>query len=149
MIVQRLPDEITGWFVVFFRVAQFRWANRVPGPFKHVAAVGWSEACRTWVVYDVTLLCTRVYVFPDGPLGWPEIERWLGDAAVLRVTRGDHRLSLRARLGFWCVPAIRHLVRSRCGALTPTGFYHGLIAEGATIVRHGLEQQHVRRACAA
>lgn len=148
MIVQRVPDLVTDWFIVFNRDCATQWLARLlPGRWKHVWALGFSHACRTWVAYDVNLSGTTIVVLPECADSHAKMAIWLADADVLRF-QGRPSTLWKNRLGFFCTPAIRHLVGSRCGALTPAGFYYGLIAEGAQVF-HGAEALHVRQSHAA
>ncbi len=141
MIVQRQADEIVDWRLAFFPIGKYRWARFVPGRFKHVAAYGYSRPCRTWVLYDVTLAGTRVFVLPDGGDSLETIAAWLAGASVLSMTALQHdSTTATGRLGFWCVPAMKHLTGVRCGAMTPTGLYRYLIERGAEVIIDG--QQH-------
>lgn len=135
MIVRRQADEITCWHVAFFSVGKYRWARFVPGRFKHVAAFGYSHACRTWVIYDVTLSGTRIYVLPDGPDGKAILADWLVGVTVLRPK--NMKSTTVPWFGFYCVPAVRHLTGAPVRCATPTGLYRGLVAEGAEVITDG------------
>lgn len=136
MLIQRKAEMVTEWFVAFSPRCLYRWPWLVPGRFKHCVAFGYSDACRTWVYYDLTMVGTRIYLLPDGPAAYDNLIVWLRGATVLKAKMRD-AAARRPWLGFYCVTAVRHLVGSRCGAVTPSGLYDGLLREGAEVVANG------------
>lgn len=124
--------EPMSWLLVFHRRCTTPVLNRlVIGEFKHVSAAGWIEAAESWVFYDPSLNRTQILVMPDrtGTVAYSSIA--VGNA-VLRMPVLARRGS--ARLGFWCVPAIKHLVGLRSGALRPDALWRDCLANGAEIV---------------
>jgi hypothetical protein len=135
VIVQLSPGEVTQWFVAFYPSCANRWLDRlVPGRFKHVNAFGWSENARTWVLYEVGLWGTRVFVFPAGRAGERELSAWTETASILRLDRAEKQPGMWLRLGFWCVPATRHLLGLRGGALLPDGLWRDCLRAGAKVI---------------
>lgn len=138
MIVQRQPEQITEWNLAFWPVGRYPLAWLVPGRFKHVAAFGYSHACRTWVLYDVTLAGTEVYVLPDGQASLATIADWTAGCSILTIKgRAQSAHPLLGRLGFWCVPAMKHLLGIRSGAVLPTQLWGSCLRNGAKIVIDG------------
>ena len=149
MIVALSAGEVTDWFVAFYPSCSNRWLDRlIPGRFKHVNAFGWSPAARTWVLYECGWNGTRIFVFPGGKDGEAVLQSFIGDAAVLKIARaaGHHMLM---RVGFWCVPAVRHLLSVSGGALLPDGLWRDCLRAGAKIVCHAnAETRPVSRSAA-
>lgn len=124
--------EPLSWLLVFHRRCTIPIVNRlVIGEFKHVSAVGWVDAAQCWLFYDPTFTRTQILTIPDH----------LGAAAYCSVAVGNAVLRMpvqerrgTARLGFWCVPAIKHLIGLRSGALRPDALWRDCLANGAEIV---------------
>lgn len=139
LIVQRQQDQITEWNLAFWPVGRYPLAWLVPGRFKHVAAFGYSHACRTWVLYDVTLAGTEVYVLPDGQASLATIADWTAGCSILNFANPatNIRKPFGGRLGFWCVPAMKHLLGIRSGAVLPSQLWRSCLQHGAKIVIDG------------
>lgn len=146
----RSKFEPLTWLVVFQSKSSMWWINRfVPGRFKHVVAAGWVEASKVWIFYEVYWGRTSVQAMPEAE-GTAYFGRLMGadpDAAVLRVEAREARPAC-FRLGFWCVPAVKHLVGLRSGALRPDRLWRDCIASGAEIV-HDRSKRTVVSAVAA
>ena len=137
MIVQIEPDEITTWFLAFYGRSSVAWLDRlVPGRFKHVSAFGYSHGARVWVFYDFGFTRARVFVLPAGERANAMLGEWTAEASVLKINSGQGRAPW-LRLGFWCVPAMRHLVGVRSGALLPDGLWRDCLQQGAGTVFDG------------
>lgn len=119
-----------------------RWWDRLfcrPG-FRHVEAWGWDADAGRWVIYSVFTGETCLTVLPDGEVAGAVIG---GIVAVSsRVLRYEPPAQPERghflRLGFWCVPAVAHLLRLRTGALVPVQLYRDLLRRGATPAYEGL-----------
>lgn len=135
--VPAIAVEPTVWFLVFETRTDHRWVRWLArGRFKHVTAVGWVPDQRLWVFYDVSLGRTRVAVLPDCQAAWDDILRLRAAGAMLAmVPRAPRRFWLR--VGFWCVPAVRHLLGVGGWAVTPSGFYRDCLRQGAEVVTDG------------
>ncbi len=140
------------WLVAFHEAAGTPWVNWVPGRFKHVSMVAYFRDARSWVVYDPALVGTRVVLYADTDAGLNELGLWLDDALVVRMpartqdvalmrTQGGAPLGL-GRVGFWCVPAVRHALGLRSRALLPDGLLRDCLANGGTIAMQPGEDCH-------
>lgn len=118
------------WLLIFALTTGKPWLDRIiPGRFKHVSAAGWVPGARCWIFYDVAWSRTSIKLAPekDGDLIYAVLQR---RAAVLKVKADfETRGSAMMRGGFWCVPAIKHLVGSRSGALRPDRLWRDLLAD--------------------
>ena len=119
------------WYAAFFDGERKRWWWRLCRPgFRHVLAFGYSAQADAWLIYDVTLLRTYVCAIR------PEVfDAWLQGLPTHRtIVRLDHPVDAppASRLGFWCVPAVAHLLGVKTRALRPQALYRDLIAHGAT-----------------
>ena len=131
------------WLVAFHESAGTPWVRWVPGRFKHVSAVGYFREARSWIVFDPTIVGTRLIVFADTDAGLNQLGRWLNDALVVRINAQSQDLeAMKARggaplgfgrLGFWCVPAVRHLVAVSSRALLPDALLRDCLKNGGTI----------------
>lgn len=125
--------EPSVWFLVFHERSCRAWLNRRwVGRFKHVSAYGYLPDSRVWVFYDVMLGRTRVAVLPDGPTAEAAVRDLEAEAVTLVMKpRGDRRH--RLRWGFYCVPAMAHLVGLETAAVRPDGLFRACLAAGADL----------------
>lgn len=126
--------EPLSWLLVFEPRTTWPWLDRlVPGRFKHVCAFGWVEATKSWLHFDVELGRTRLLALPaDAGELLVAAKLCVPGTGALRVPVNE-----RARLvpvAGWCVPAMRHLVGLRSGALLPIGLWRDCIASGAEVI---------------
>lgn len=126
--------EPTAWLLIFHISTGKPWLDRlIPGFFKHVSAVGWVSDAQVWIAYDVSWRRTSLKLLPDeeGTRFYALAQRGNG---VLKVAVNlELRGSAMFRAGFWCVPAMKHLVGSRSGALRPDRLWRDLVASGAEV----------------
>lgn len=128
------PDS---WLVVFHEKSSVRWVNRlVWGRFKHVSAVAWFEAARVWVLFDPALPRIQIVAMPEN-IGAEVVGGMIDNAGVLRIRTREGFGSVGGRLGLWCVPAVKHLLGLRCGALRPDALWNHCVADGAEVMSHG------------
>lgn len=121
------------WLLIFHRQSSKEWLDRlIPGRFKHVSAVGYVAEGDVWLFYDVQFDRTLVRAVL-GEAGRDACARQIAGNAVLRVAAGGPCLR-PWRFGFWCVPAMKHLIGARTGALLPAHLWRDLVAQGAEIV---------------
>lgn len=126
--------EPTSWLVVFHISTRWPWLDRlIPGRFKHVSALCWVASADSWLIYDVSARRTSVKI-AKGSAGTEVAARIMADNGVLRVQVERSPQRFVCRVGFWCVPAIRHLLGCRSGALLPARLWRDLVAEGAEVV---------------
>lgn len=126
-------EEASCWLVCFHRRAATAWINRIPGRYKHVSVIGYFPAARSWVLYDPALVGTTIAVFADTETGMRGMGEWIDDCLVVKVPRVQARVARVGRLGFWCVPATRHLVGVAGRALFPDGFLSDCLRHGGEI----------------
>lgn len=135
--------EPSSWLLVFNHEASTRWRSFIAfGRFKHVWAVAYIPDCKSWLVYDVHLDGTMMGLVPDGePFRefFGRQTQGMRKATLLRMPKagkGRERpiINFRPfhRLGFWCVPAIKHLIGVRCSALRPDALYRACLRHGGT-----------------
>ena len=134
MIIKLEPEEINVWFLAFFTRCGSEFFNRwVPGKYKHVSAFAFSPSTKTWVWYDVSLKGTKIMLLPPGWQSDEILAFMTREADILRVERGKVP-SVGMRLGFWCVPAVKHLIWSNCSALIPSTLWRYCLKDGAKII---------------
>jgi hypothetical protein len=126
-----IPSE---WFVVFKRKSAMRWANWVPGKFKHCLAMTFIAERQAWLFVEFAALSgTAVSICAnDGADDWlAEASR---DAVVVKVPAG---MSKGWAWGLWCVPLTAHVIGLRSSALLPDGLFRDCMANGGEIVIAG------------
>ena len=130
--------EVSGfpgaWYVAFHDGERPHWWWPLCRPgFRHVLAFGYCVHAEAWLVYDVTLGRTYVRAFKRETFaGW--LDNLPDHRTILLVEGPDDAAPCRApgfRAGFWCTPAVAHLVGARSRALRPEALWRDLIAQGA------------------
>lgn len=122
------------WFLIFSEKTHRRWLDLLAwGRFKHVLAFGWVPDQRSWLVYEVSMTRTRVAVLPDCPGSDERIAELRAGNVTIAMKPGADRAPW-ARFGFWCVPAIAHLVGLKRQPLRPDALFRQCLAEGAELV---------------
>lgn len=127
------PEE---WFLIFDPECDTAWVRRwVRQKYLHVSAIGWLEWAQAWVIYDVSLGSTKIEVWPaSDPKLVPLFDRIEEKCVTVLVRPRGERGGYGWRWGFWCVPAMKHLLGIRCGALLPDGLLRHLLAEGCPVI---------------
>lgn len=131
--------EPTTWLLIFNHEASTWWRSFLAfGQFKHVWACAYVPDCNSWLVYDVHLDGTTIGLVPAGPL----FNQFLGyrtggldRATIVSMPRQPARkmaspLILIRRVGFWCVPAVSHLIGLQCVVLRPDALYRACLRLG-------------------
>lgn len=130
----RIGVEPSMWFLIFTERADRRWVRWLAaGRFAHVLAFGWVPDQRAWLVYEVTMNRTRVAVMPDCPGSDERIAELRAGNVTLAMKPAEGRAPWM-RLGFWCVPAMAHLLGLSRRPLRPDALYRQCLAEGAEVV---------------
>lgn len=126
--------EPSVWYLVFYEHSSARWVDWLAwGRFKHVSAIGFLPDQQAWVHYEVGLTRTRIGVFPAGRGADIYITRLRERSVVLAVPAGEGRTRW-ARVGFWCVPAMAHLIGLKRLFWRPDALFRACLAEGAEVV---------------
>jgi hypothetical protein len=127
-----LPSTIEpgDWFVVFHHRSLNRWLAAVtPGPFKHVSVFGYLPGVKMWLCYDVQWSGTRIAL-----LDKTAIMEWTAGCAVVQIATTGQSMHASSRFGLYCVNAVKHLLRLKCVAATPTGLYRHILCHGGRLI---------------
>lgn len=136
LVTMPVAVEPVLWNVVFHPEAATPWLNRLPiGKFKHVSAFTYLPGLKGWLIYDVQLSSTRMVVLPDLDASLDIIARMTEGCEVIAMRRETADAST-GRLGFWCVPAIKHLLGLRSSALRPDSLRRDCLRNGGQLI-HG------------
>lgn len=141
------PDR---WFLCFARTSSTWWMRWLAaGKYKHVAAFGCVRVGKEilWVFYDVNYLKTQIMIASDKD-ALPIMEKWAEDADVMAI-RPAPMASHRFRIGFWCVPAIKHLIGLRSGALRVDPLFRDCLAQGGELIDESFRRSPSLSAAAA
>lgn len=127
--------EPKDWFVVFQEYSPRRWIRWLArGRFKHVSVFGVVDRANSWVFYDFNLDRSRVYVVSNHEADIA-IGHFIGDATVVRMARPIGReAEVNLRPGWWCVPAVAHILGLRSCALRPDALFRQCLAQGGEII---------------
>jgi len=119
------------WFVAFYNDGQRYWWSRLcRDGFRHVAAFGYCADQAAWLLYDVTTRRTLIRVMSPSQMdAW--VEALPDNRRILEFEPTEEPGDPAFRIGFWCTPAVAHLVGARSRALRPEAFYRDLLAQGA------------------
>lgn len=125
------PHTIGGWYVAFFNGPQrYWWSPLCRDGFRHVAAFAYDAEAGVWLLYDVTLNRTIIRA-----LSSEQMDAWVDNLPphrrILHFTTPPAPPPPGLRLGFWCAPAIAHVVGVRSRALRPEALCRDLLAQGA------------------
>lgn len=124
----------SAWYVAFYGTEQTHWWDWLTPPgFRHCMAFAYAAHAERWLVYDVT--CERTFIraftrelFP----AW--LETLPPERKVLHFEAGESvKVAPAWRIGFWCAPAIAHLIGSPSRALRPRALFRDLLAQGARL----------------
>ncbi|MBW8285092.1 MAG: hypothetical protein K0M55_15990 [Rhizobium sp.] len=132
----RLGDcEPKDWFVVFHENRGRWWVDWLAcGRFKHVSVFGKVERSGAWVFYDFHLDRAHIMVVGD----WEAdiaIGHYADMGTVVRFPRLLSNVGAFAfRPGWWCVPAVAHIIGLRTCALRPDALFRQCLANGGEIV---------------
>lgn len=131
-----LPSNFSGpevWFLCFYEKCIYPWLNRViPGPYRHVNAIGHCRNAGIWLFYDVGWPKTRIFCAWDTPPTLDIIARWTQGATIVEFAPIEPSM-LRIPLLFVCTPAIGHLVGLK-GAVLPSTLYRKALKSGGRII---------------
>lgn len=134
------------WNVCFVGRTRVKFIDRFLAPgFRHVFMLGYVAEFGAWLLYDVQFRHTTIAIVTrERAATLIGIAMAEGDvltfAPILHV-----KSSPLARIGFWCVPAARHLLGARCVALTPRGLHRYLVRMGAKSLKTEEDGQPVLR----
>ena len=118
------------WYVAFVKRNRTHWIDwLLPAGFRHVFAMGYVIETGYWLVYDVRLDATNIDVLEGQALD--QLLAWCWqEGIVLRADCVPRSPQKHLRFGFWCVPAIKHLLGLKSCALTPRALYRHLVKIG-------------------
>lgn len=123
------PTMPGGWYVAFFDGPKRHWWWPLCRPgFRHCLAFAYDARLAVWLVYEVTERRTWLQAMTSA-----EMDGWIAGLpprhTILHLEGGED-VSV-PRLGFWCTPAVAHLVGARSRALRPQALYRDLVLQGA------------------
>ncbi|WP_292229332.1 hypothetical protein [Brevundimonas sp.] len=129
-MIDREIAPIGEWYVAFYDGEQPHWWWRLCRPgFRHVVAFAYDAEQSVWLLYDVTLKQTHLRALSSA-----QMDAWVDALPASRTllafkVRDASRPAFR--FGFWCTPAVAHLVGVRTRALRPQALCRDLLAQGA------------------
>lgn len=124
--------EPSQWMVVFHPTSSLRWASFLAcGRFKHVSAWGYYAGFKAWIIFDPQWASLRLTMISHERAVDAFVAATEG-CVILKIERSDRDTALAplSRFGFYCVPAIKHLLGVRCAAWRPDALYRHLLRKG-------------------
>jgi hypothetical protein len=123
------------WFLAFFERTNVAWLNRLPFVrFRHISAFAYVPGTKAWIWYDSHWFGTSLVIIGHERFTTEVAKLTHGATVVKLAKRPEAPMPLSTRVGFYCVPCVKHLVGVRCAAITPDGFYLAVIRAGGTII---------------
>lgn len=122
---------IAVWNLLFLKGDRTSWWDFFTEPeWRHVCAYAYVPSMDCWVIYDVAQQGSFISVVdPDWFMRWCRIRHPRVQAIVEMPILKDTP-SPRARIGLWCVTAVKHLVGLPTGALRPKALYRDCLRHG-------------------
>src|SRR6516162_10794908 len=131
MEIRELPPVIEPdyWNVVFHK-SEGILPRLVLGRFQHVSAFTYIPGFSGWILYDVQWAGVRIAMLSKVA----HLVAYTRNCTVVKFTRRYDHMPLYTRFGFYCVPAIKHLLGLSCVAVSPDGLYRHLIRHGGELI---------------
>jgi len=124
----------TRWILAFHRTTESRLVRLLAwGRYKHITAIAYIGEVDHWVFLDWRFATIDVIV-ARGVEADRLMNHFTEHADVLGIEPREVRSGFR--VGWWCVPLIKHLVGIRGGALRPDALWRDCIRQGAEIISH-------------
>jgi hypothetical protein len=127
--------EPKDWFVVFSEHTDKWWIRCLArGKYKHVSCFGYVDRAYSWVFYDFYLDRARVMLVGDHEVA-PILGYFSDMGTVVRMARPIGReAEVNIRSGWWCVPAVAHIIGLKSCALRPDALFRQCLANGGEII---------------
>lgn len=123
------------WILVFNRQARTPLMSLIAmGRYKHVRAMGYVLGLKTWLFYDVTLGSTQI-IIAKGAAAETLMSAWLYEADAIEFKAHTPPSRMFMRFGFWCVPAMKHLIGIPSCAWRPDRFWRDCLQHGGIVIR--------------
>jgi len=131
-LVPDLPSTPKVWQVCFMGIERrFPWDWFCQRGFRHAFLLGYLPEHNLWLCYDVLFGKTEITVISEKRAGFL-LGLATDQGAVLNWPAPTGPVYRRfPRLGFWCIPAISHVLGLGCVAMTPKGLHDYLRRCGA------------------
>src|SRR6516165_2707576 len=136
MEIRELPPVIEPdyWNVVFHK-SEGILPRLVLGRFQHVSAFTYIPGFSGWILYDVQWAGVRIAMLSKVA----HLVAYTRNCTVVKFSRRYDHMPFVTRLGFYCVPAIKHLIGLSCVAVSPDGLYRALIDNGGIILNESVQ----------
>jgi hypothetical protein len=136
--------EPSEWFVVFHTRSTSKPLSALAcGRFKHVSAFGYYAGFKAWLVYDAQISGLRIPLISTDAAP-AVLGAYTKNCVLVKFRRRDEPIGIAptSRFGFYCVPAIKHLLGVRCLALRPDALYRHILRNGGVVIDGSAENPH-------
>jgi hypothetical protein len=124
------------WILCFKKSSQSRLVRVLAcGQYKHVRAFGYVEECDAYIFIDVRFGKTDVWTARGNGAG-ALMAYYAEDCDLIGMPVLENSAS-SFRLGFYCVPAVKHLIGLRGGALRPDALWRHCLRNGGEVIADG------------
>ena len=131
MEIRELPPAIEpDYWNLVFHPSESILPRLTFGRFQHVSAFTYIPGVAAWIMIDCQWGGVRIAAIPRINM----LVAYTRGCAVIKFDRRYQRFALSSRLGFYCVPAIKHLIGLSCVAVSPDGLYRAVIANGGEVI---------------
>jgi hypothetical protein len=133
-ILEDRPVQPEAWTVVFDRKCANPWVRALcwRQKYRHVSAYAYVPGLAVWVFYNVRLYGTDLVLCRDGATAKRMIAATIAtaDLVCMRRREATDAGGMRWRWGFYCVPAVKHLLGLKSTALRPDALFRDCVAAG-------------------
>jgi hypothetical protein len=136
-MIRVLPTDAAGmptrWILAFQRSSPSWWVRALScGRYKHVRAFGYVADLDAWLFFDLRFRQMDIWI-ARGAHARALMARYIDDCDLIGMPVVNEA-GTTFRAGFWCVPAIKHLIGLRSGALRPDTLLRDCLRNGAEII---------------
>lgn len=134
LVASGAAGQPSRWILAFHRTTDSRLVRLLAcGVYKHVTAIAYIREVDHWVFLDWRFATIDVIV-ARGSEADRLMAYYTANSDVLGIEPREVRCGFR--VGWWCVPVIKHLIGIRGGALRPDSLWRDCIRQGAEIISH-------------
>lgn len=120
------------WLVCFVGMERRSiWDWFLPAGYRHAFLLGYLPDVKQYLLYEVLFWRTTVALVSPALAGQMISGAAAQGGALVCHPPEAGKPSAWLRFGFWCVPAIKHVLGLRCVAVTPKGLHDFLVRNGA------------------
>ena len=131
MEIRELPPAIEpDYWNVVFHPSEGILPRLVLGRFQHVSAFTYIPGTRAWILYDCQWGGTRIMLLPRVNV----LVAYTSGCTVVKFDRIYKPMLFASRIGFFCVPAIKHLLGIDSFSMRPDALFKDCLKYGGVVI---------------